>query len=104
MAQAALTRVLAHVSVERSALASSTALKTTGAELDAADHHVDDGLRNERSFSGSAEGRNPEYQSRSEHCGHYAQHTRSRHSRRRVDSQPGIQIFPFEDHSSGGGS
>jgi hypothetical protein len=47
MAQAALTRVQAGVSVEWSALATSTALKTTGADLDAAYHHVDDGLWNE---------------------------------------------------------
>jgi len=47
MAQGGLTGVRAGVSVERRALATSTALKTTGADLDAAYHHIDDGLWNE---------------------------------------------------------
>src|ERR1700735_4649849 len=103
MAQAALTRMRAHVSVEWSALATSTALKTTGADLDAAYHYVDDGLRNERPFGRSAEGRDSEYQSGSEHRGHYAQHPGSRYSRWRADAYPGVQIFSFENNSFGGG-
>src|ERR1700684_4693560 len=103
MAQAALTRVRAGVSVERSALATFTALKITGADLDAANHHADHRLRHERSPSRSAQRRDSEYQSGSEHCGYHAQHPGTRHSGWRTDAEPGVQIFSFEDNSLGGG-
>src|ERR1700683_2866458 len=102
MAQAALTRVRAGVSVERSALATFTALKITGADLDAANHHADHRLRHERSPSRSAQRRDSEYQSGSEHSRYYAQHSGTRHSGWRADAEPGVQIFSFEDYSLGG--
>src|SRR5580698_171366 len=105
-AQVALTGLRVSDSVEECGCIDycTYAAQFMGAKLGAANYYADDGLWDERPPGGSAQGSNPEHQSRSEYCGHYAQRDRARRVGWRFDDQPSLPLFSAEDdsHSSGG--